>query len=94
MFRPDARRTGRAACTLSPSLAPAWTRDLGGGLTQATIAGGWAFLANRDTYELLCLNLADGTVVEKGLPRRAGRPADDRGRPAAASAAATARSGA
>jgi outer membrane protein assembly factor BamB len=61
-YRADARRTGRAATPLAAKLTTAWTRALGGSLTQATLADGNAYVVNRDAYQLLALNLADGRI--------------------------------
>jgi outer membrane protein assembly factor BamB len=62
-YRHDARRTSRASSPLAAELKPAWNKAFSGELTPATIAGGLAFVARKDTYELLCLNLADGQPV-------------------------------
>lgn len=69
MYRHDARRSGRASGALAAELVPVWTRDLGGDLTQATIAHGNAYIARRDTYELLCLDAATGAAKwRRGFP--------------------------
>jgi len=69
MHRQDARRTGRAGGAVSAELKSAWTRDLGGELTQATIAGGRAYVVRKDRGELVCLELADGaTTWAKSFP--------------------------
>ena len=62
-FRADARRTSRASAPLSAKLQPAWQQSFPGALAQATIADGRAYLVNKSTYELHCLNLGDGKPV-------------------------------
>jgi len=62
----NARRTGFASTPLSPQLQTGWSSAVGGALTQATIADNKVYLVNKATYELWCLNLADG----KSLWRR------------------------
>jgi outer membrane protein assembly factor BamB len=62
MYRHDATRSGRSSCTLAIGLAPAWTRKLGGELTQATAASGKVFVCRKDTYQLLCLDAATGQI--------------------------------
>jgi len=49
MYRCDGRRTGRAAGALSAKLTSQWERAAGE-LTPATIAGGQAYVARKDTY--------------------------------------------
>jgi outer membrane protein assembly factor BamB len=63
IYRADAQRTARAGCILSHRLSPAWTKRLGGNLTQATIAGGRAYLVRKDRYELSCLDLQRGEIA-------------------------------
>ena len=62
-YRGNAKRTALAGAPLAADLKPAWTRKLGGELTQATIAGGKGYVVRKDTYELICLDLADGKTV-------------------------------
>jgi hypothetical protein len=63
IYMANPRRTSLAAMPLCAQLAPTWTITLGGELTQATLAGGKAFLALKDRYELLCLDLANGQTL-------------------------------
>ena len=61
--RADSQRTARATGVLSDALTPTWTVEIGGELTQATIAAGRTYLARKDSYELHCLDLADGDML-------------------------------
>ncbi|MFP4380632.1 MAG: PQQ-binding-like beta-propeller repeat protein [Candidatus Sumerlaeia bacterium] len=63
IYMHDARRSSFAGTSLSRSLKVAWTRDLEGDLTQATIASDKAFIVRKDTYQLVCLNLMDGQII-------------------------------
>ncbi len=62
VHRHDPRRTGRASGALSCRLASQWKRSLGGEFTQATVAGNHAYLARKDTYELICLEMRKGDI--------------------------------
>ena len=72
-YRADARRTGMAAAPMSAELQVLWSKELAdpapegynrtGHLTQATAAGGRLYIVKKDTYELLSLDAADGTVL-------------------------------
>lgn len=59
-YRADAQRTARAASPVSSALQLAWSRDLGGGLTQATLADASAYIVRKDRYELVCLDVTNG----------------------------------
>jgi outer membrane protein assembly factor BamB len=63
MYRADAMRSGRARGGYSATLRELWRRQLGGRLTQATLAAGRAFVVRKRAYELLCLNQANGAVL-------------------------------
>jgi len=63
-FRHDAARSGTASCTVPASgLAVAWTRALGGRLTQPVAAGGRVYVGAVDRRRLYCLAESDGRVL-------------------------------
>ncbi len=72
-YRSDARRTGMAAAPVPAEIQVLWTKELAdpapegynrtGLLTQSTAAGGRLYIVKKDTYELLSLDAADGTVL-------------------------------
>jgi len=64
-YRSDARRLNQCPSPLSANLKTAWTSQPGGNLTQASIANGRCFLADKDRYQLLCLDMKDGRLIWK-----------------------------
>jgi outer membrane protein assembly factor BamB len=61
--RSGGKRLNQSPSPLSADLESAWTVDLSGELTEATIASGRCYLALRDRYELLCLDLKSGNTI-------------------------------
>jgi outer membrane protein assembly factor BamB len=61
--RGNAKRTALADTPLNAELKPIWTQSIGGDLTQATVVGREAYVTRKDTYQLFCLNMADGRIM-------------------------------
>jgi outer membrane protein assembly factor BamB/SAM-dependent methyltransferase len=62
-YRQNAWRGGAVSTQIPQDLQPLWSRHLGGRLTQAVVAGGRAFVAQRDAGVLHCLDLLTGEPV-------------------------------
>jgi len=61
-YRHDGRRTGGVAAEVPAKLAPRWSVELGGRLTQPVVAG-TVFVASKDTHTLHALDRNDGTEL-------------------------------
>lgn len=61
-YRQSVQRGGAVSTALPHELEPLWSRQLGGKLTQAVVAGGRAYVAQKDAGTLHCLDLATGDV--------------------------------
>jgi len=62
-YRRDVRRSGVAATRLPGALAPSWTADLGGKLTQPVAAGGKVVVASTDAHTVIALDEKTGKVA-------------------------------
>ena len=67
MYRRDPARSGSAGVAVATTLAPRWTADLGGKLTQPVIAGGTAFVSSVGSQTLFALDADSGKVLWKHL---------------------------
>lgn len=62
-YRQNAQRGGSVSTTVPNDLGPLWSRQLGGRLTQAVVAGGKAFVAQKDAGTLHCLDFQTGDLL-------------------------------
>lgn len=63
VYMANARRTSFAGGPLSDTLKVAWIQPVGADLTQATLADGMIFVADKETCELVCLDSDNGNVL-------------------------------
>ena len=59
-YRHDPGRSGSTSSTVPDDFALLWRRHVGGGLTAPTVAYGMAFVASKDTYQLIALDAGRG----------------------------------
>jgi outer membrane protein assembly factor BamB len=59
-FRQNNQRSGSVKTTVSPTLEPAWTTELGGELSALVVAGDILLIARKDTHRLHALDSANG----------------------------------
>ena len=62
-FRHDARRSGSVPEGVAPEVKPRWSREIGGELSQATVARGRVFIADIDAHTIHCLDADDGSAA-------------------------------
>ncbi|MFP4058184.1 MAG: PQQ-binding-like beta-propeller repeat protein [Candidatus Brocadiia bacterium] len=62
-YRHDPARSGATEAPLSPQLETAWERALPGPLTAITVAGGRAYVAQREAHTLHAVDAADGSPL-------------------------------
>lgn len=61
-YRGNITRSGSTKSAVSGKIRRKWVVDLGGALTQATIADGSVYVHDKDTHTLHCLDAHDGSV--------------------------------
>lgn len=62
-YRHDSMRSGQVDAALPEKLAMRWTSNLGGRLTQPTIAGSHVYVASVDQHRVHCLDRTSGEPV-------------------------------
>jgi len=62
-YRQNPQRGGAVPTAVPDGLKPLWSRQLGGRLTQAVVAGGKAFVAQKDAGTLHCLDFQTGDLL-------------------------------